>query len=69
MYFFSAVPKHAAVQPYIWLFGLSVRIMSGSTDNTSRKRGVDDERSEANQALALSQSQARLCKGWNATPP
>jgi hypothetical protein len=55
MYFFSALPKHAAVQPYIWLFGLSVRILSGSTGNTSRKRGVDDERNEANQTLARSQ--------------
>jgi hypothetical protein len=41
MSFFSAVPKHAAVQPYICLFGLSVRIMSGSTGNTSRKPGLE----------------------------
>jgi hypothetical protein len=50
MYFFSALPKRAAVQPYPWLSGLSVRFLSGSTGNTSRKRGVDDERHQANQA-------------------
>jgi hypothetical protein len=60
MYLFSTLPRHAAEQPYIWPFGLSVRILSGSTGNTSRKRGVDDERNEANQTnQALARSRRR----------